>query len=114
MASISRELTHFSSIRNAGVPLANQPGARIGGTYHPEHVNQAGVNVSARWEGSYYINRKAFTDAAGVKRTKDPDIIRLTAWSGKNSGGNGMAEQFARIMSPGLEISVDAHLQTFQ
>jgi hypothetical protein len=65
-----------------------------------------GQLVSARWTGSLAINHRGFKNPQTGQEVKvDTDYIRVTAWTGKNSAGNGMAERFARFMSPGLELS---------
>ena len=111
MASISRAPVHFIAVRNAGFTENN---VQYGGIYHPAHVNAGGIAVSSRFESNFMINHKGFIDAQGQQQVSDPDVIHLTAWSGKQSDGNGMAEKFARALSVGLEISVDANINTFE
>ena len=113
MSSISRSVHLFFAIRCAGVQGAN--GQQFGGTFHPAHVNGAGKQVSSRWEGNFFINNQGFTDANGQLQEGAKDVIRLTAWSGKNpTAKGGPAESFARFMSPGLEVSLQARLQTYE
>ena len=106
MSNFGDILVVVRGARNAGVKHPTQPNLRVGGKYHPAHVNAAGAQVSARWTGSLGINHRGYKNPQTGQETQVPtDYIRVTAWTGKNSAGNGMAERFARFMSVGLELS---------
>jgi len=112
MSSISRSAHLFFAARCAGVKGTD--GGQYGGTYHPPFVNAAGKQVSSRWEGNFFLNNPGFVDANGQPVEGAKDVIRLTAWSGKNpTPKGGPAESFARFMTPGLECSFQARLQTY-
>jgi len=113
MANLSRALVSLKCVRNAGVQHPNRDNVRVGGRYTPAHVNAKGTDVSARWDGTVTINHRGWRDAQGNPVPGRQDFIPLTAWSGKNSNGNGLAEIFARTMSIGLEICIDASINTY-
>lgn len=114
MSSFSDDLHIFRCVRNAGVPHPQNTKIRIGGRYHPAHVNAQGVDVSARWTGSFAINRRGFKHpTTDVLTEVPPDFIRITAWSGKAAAGNGLAERYSRFMSKGLEVSLNAVLRNY-
>ncbi len=114
MSNFSDDLHIFRGVRNAGVPLPSNPKLRTGGRYHPGFTNNKGEAISARWTGSLALNKRGYRNPeSGVVTEVDPTYIRVTAWTGKNSPGNGMAERFARFMSIGLELAVNCVLKTY-
>jgi hypothetical protein len=107
MGNRSRAIAHLFGVRAAG-RKDNQSGKTFGGLYIPGYTNSAGVPVSARWTGNFFLNGAPWTNAQGQQQEGRRDVLSLTAWNGKNSAnGRGMADLFAKIISPGLEISVD-------
>lgn len=116
MSNFGDELVILRGVRNAGVPDPRDPSgkARVPGKYHPAHRNAAGTDVSARWTGSLALNRRAFTNPqTGQKTEGATEYINVTAWTGKSSAGNGLAERYARFMSMGLEISCFCQMRPY-
>ena len=114
MSNFSDDLVILRGVRNAGVPHPSNPQMRVGGRYHPAFTNAGGEAVSARWTGSLAMNKRGYRNPiTGVVTEVDPKYLRITAWTGKNSAGNGMAERYARFMSIGLELSVNCLLKPY-
>lgn len=109
---------HFSHIRCArsrgrkGTPCE---GKVFGGIYYPKHMRQDNRIVPARWEGSFFINNMYYTDPnSGERREGRKDIIRICAWNGNNAQpGRGLADLFAKSMSPGKELSGEFDMRTY-
>ena len=100
------------AIRAAG-SKNHQAGTLHGGIYFPAH-NIGGKTVSARWEGNCFINHPSYTDSQGVVHEPSNDMIRVTAWNGKNSAaGKGLADMFAKIVGVGKEFSAELRLKQF-
>lgn len=113
MGNRSRAIAHLVGVRNAG--RKDEQGRTFGGLYIPGYTNAQGKPVSARWIGNFFMNGAGYTDGQGVQQEGRRDVLSLTAWNGKNSNeGSGMADLFAKIMSPGLEISVDVEPVTYE
>jgi hypothetical protein len=111
MANVSVAVATLMGIRSAG--SKDSQGIAHGGIYYPAHTKN-GKSVSARWEGNFIANGKAWTDAAGNQQEGRRNVIRLVVWNSKNSApGKGMADVFAKYVSVGKEISCQADIETF-
>ena len=107
MSTASRFKATAITVRAAG-SKSPTTGIQHGGLYYPEHINAKGEKVTARWEGSVYINGMAHIDAeTGVKTDPNNQSIKLVAWNGRNAKpGQGMADICAKAISVGKEFSV--------
>lgn len=108
----------FSHIRSAGSRgRKGSPceGGVFGGVYYPRFRKQNGVIVPARWEGSFYKNNMYWSDPqTGERREGRKDIIRICAWNGNNAQkGRGLADLFAKAISPGKELSGVFEMRTY-
>ena len=99
--------------RNVGVFHPNNNQLRVGGIYTPAHANAKGKQVSAKWNSIIAINHRDYIDAAGNTVKARTQYLKVTAWSGKASNGNGMAEILSRCMSIGLEVCFEADVNQY-
>ena len=112
MSNKSGNLTSFVCIRSTG--SKDQAGNLFGGVYYPAHTKN-GRSVSGRWEGNFAINGADYTDAQGQRQEGSSDYVRLVVWNSKNAAsGKGLADVFAKCVSPGKEISCVCKIHTFQ
>lgn len=100
----------------AGVRAVGSKGADgnvYGGIYYPEHFKN-GNQVSARWEGNVAINGRDWTDETGQRREGRRTYLRLVVWNSKNAApGKGLADIFAKYVSPGKELSCEVEPESF-
>lgn len=100
----------------AGVRAVGSKGADgnvYGGIYYPEHFKN-GKQVSARWEGNVAINGRDWTDETGQRREGRRTYLRLVVWNSKNAApGKGLADIFAKYVSPGKELSCEVEPESF-
>ena len=116
MAGQNRSLEFWlgANIRVAGTRNDKYPGVPFGGTYYPAGRNSQGIEVPARWEGQVYINRGSYIDQQGVRRDRKSDIIKLVIFNGRGrTDGKGAADNAAKYLAPGKEISLLGNLHSF-
>jgi hypothetical protein len=116
MANQSSFHQNVVNVRAAG-SKDQSTGLVLGGIYFPEHITKEGKQVSAHWEGQFFINQLGWTDAEGVFHEPKNIPIRITAWNGKNAAaGKGLADVFAKCVSVGKELSaalrIDYYMKT--
>jgi hypothetical protein len=105
---------HFAlfGIRAAG-SKDNKTGVTYGGIYYPAHVKNGKV-VQARFEANFFLNRRGYTGKDGVKREGNSEVLRLVAWNSPNSKpGKGLADNLAKIVSVGKELSTAVEVNSF-
>jgi len=103
---------YAACIRAAGSKNV-EAGTVHGGIYFPAHELK-GKKISARWEGNFFVNHLGYTDSQGVEHEPSNDLIRLTAWNGRNAAaGKGLADVFAKLIGVGKEISCDLRLNQY-
>ena len=115
-ANRSLEIQVLGNIRIAGTKDDRFPGVTFGGIYYPEGTDGAGKKISARWEGSAYINRGSYINNQGDKVDRTPDIVRLVLWNGRSTKGDGkgLADIAAKCFSPGKELSCLGNAHSYQ
>ena len=111
MASFSRQkflgmCARVSGSKNPATGLLH------GGIYYPA-CSKNGKHQSARFEVSIALNRRSYTDRAGVQQKAEPDYVKMVAFNGDDSKpGHGMADMLAKALTPGKEITVEGELRS--
>jgi hypothetical protein len=90
-------------------------GLVFGGVYYPKHQKENGAVISARFETSCYVNHMNYTDPKTNQRVPGRrDVIRIVAWNGQNAQpGRGLADIFAKAITPGKELSAKMDMRTY-
>ena len=113
MANVSALHAIAVNIRAAG-SKDPRTGIVYGGIYFPDHRTREGKILPAHWEGNVFINHLGYTDSQGNYVEPSNDLIRVTAWNGRNSApGKGLADLFAKIVSVGKEFSCSLTLKQY-
>jgi len=102
----------FAGLRSAG-HKEEATGKTYGGIYYPAHTKNGKV-VQARFEANFFLNKRGYVDANGVKQEGKSEVIRLVVWNSKNAKpGKGRADHFAKIISVGKELTAECEINTF-
>ena len=113
MANVSALHVNVVNARAAG-SKDPKSGVIFGGIYFPDHRTREGKILPAHWEGNVFINHLGYTDSEGNYVEPSNDLIRITAWNGRNSApGKGLADLFAKIVSVGKEFSCSLTMKQF-
>ena len=113
MANVSALHVNVVNARAAG-SKDPKSGVIFGGIYFPDHRTREGKILPAHWEGNVFINHLGYTDREGNYVEPSNDLIRITAWNGRNSApGKGLADLFAKIVSVGKEFSCSLTMKQF-
>lgn len=112
----SLEIITLANVRVAGTRDDRFPGVPFGGTYYPAGKDRNGNDIPARFECSVYINRGSYVNNQGQRVERQPDIIRIVLWNGRNlrEAGKGLADIAAKCLAPGKELSLLGNLHSYQ